>query len=119
ETPFELIACRNVLIYLAAETIEPTVQSLESSLAPGGSLILGAADRLTRTAARLNGDQIEIPETAVTDSRPARELRRPLGVEQSNSSALTDALGAANDGQLDLAIEIATAVLERDPLAAD
>jgi chemotaxis protein methyltransferase CheR len=118
ETPFELIACRNVLIYLDAETIEPTVQSMESALAPGGRLILGAADRLTRTAARLNGE-VAIAPAALADAPVLRELRRPLGVDQAEGGALADALKAADEGNLDLAIDIASGVLERDPLDAD
>ena len=119
ETPFELIACRNVLIYLDAETIEPTAASLEAALRPGGKLILGAADRLTRTAARLNRET-EGP-IARTDAEPPAPalLRRPLGVEPVEARELADALRAADSGDLDRAIELTARVLERDPLDAD
>lgn len=45
---FELILCRNVLIYFDPPTVERVVRSLERALAPGGTLVLGAADRLCR-----------------------------------------------------------------------
>ncbi|HKG39245.1 MAG TPA: protein-glutamate O-methyltransferase CheR [Conexibacter sp.] len=45
---FELILCRNVLIYFDPPTVERVVRSLERVLAPGGMLVLGAADRLCR-----------------------------------------------------------------------
>jgi len=45
---FELILCRNVLIYFDPPTVERVVRSLERALAPGGMLVLGAADRLCR-----------------------------------------------------------------------
>jgi chemotaxis protein methyltransferase CheR len=45
---FELILCRNVLIYFDAPTVERVVRLLERALAPSGVLVLGAADRLCR-----------------------------------------------------------------------
>jgi chemotaxis protein methyltransferase CheR len=119
ETPFEVVACRNVLIYLDGETIEPVASSLEGSLRPGGKLILGAADQLTRTAARLNREtagSIAGPFAALPDPR---ELRRPLGVEPIEARELADALIAADAGDLDRAIELTSRILERDPLDAD
>ncbi len=53
EVPFDLITCRNVLIYFDLAAVEPVIVSLESALRPGGHLILGAADRLTGTAGAL------------------------------------------------------------------
>ena len=46
ETPFHLILCRNVLIYFDSETCARVVSGLERALAPGGRLVLGAADAL-------------------------------------------------------------------------
>ena len=48
--PFDLIACRNVLIYFDGETVERVIASLERALAPDGMLVLGAADRLCGSA---------------------------------------------------------------------
>jgi chemotaxis protein methyltransferase CheR len=81
EVGFDLIACRNVLIYFEAALVEPVIGSLERSLRRGGVLILGAADALQRTADR----------PAAADAPPvrarasARDLRRPLGGEPSSS----------------------------------
>jgi chemotaxis protein methyltransferase CheR len=44
--PFHLILCRNVLIYFDSETCVRVVAGLERALAPGGRLVLGAADAL-------------------------------------------------------------------------
>ena len=81
EVGFDLIACRNVLIYFEATLVEPVIGSLERSLRRGGVLILGAADALQRTADR--------PAAAgalpVRSRAPARDLRRPLGGEPSLS----------------------------------
>ena len=46
ETPFHLILCRNVLIYFEPDTCARVVTGLERALAPGGRLVLGAADTL-------------------------------------------------------------------------
>jgi chemotaxis protein methyltransferase CheR len=46
EAPFQLILCRNVLIYFDGETCARVVAGLERALAAGGRLVLGAADAL-------------------------------------------------------------------------
>ncbi|HEY8867208.1 MAG TPA: protein-glutamate O-methyltransferase CheR, partial [Solirubrobacteraceae bacterium] len=46
EVHFDLILCRNVLIYLVPQAVESAIASLENALEPGGMLILGTADRL-------------------------------------------------------------------------
>ena len=52
--PFELIACRNVLIYFDGDSIEKVIRSLEHALSCEGTLLLGAADRLCGSARRLS-----------------------------------------------------------------
>jgi len=46
ESPFDLIVCRNVLIYFDRDTIARTVRALRQALTTHGELVLGAADRL-------------------------------------------------------------------------
>ena len=79
EEPFDLILCRNVLIYFDGATVERAIDGLERALRPDGMLILGSADTLCGTVRRL--EQIGAEESPV--SRPkalaARALRRPLG----------------------------------------
>ena len=43
---FDLILCRNVLIYFDTQAVDATIRSLEGALEVGGTLILGSADRL-------------------------------------------------------------------------
>ena len=43
---FDLVLCRNVLIYFDAETAAHVHERLLGAVAPGGTLLLGAADRL-------------------------------------------------------------------------
>jgi chemotaxis protein methyltransferase CheR len=140
EVAFDLVLCRNVLIYFGLETVEAVVRSLESALQPGGQLILGASDRLSSSARRLS-------EVATGEPRPAaavragalarrvtgtgsRTLRRPLGragtqgqaaVEPSQSSDrdMSEALKAANGGDHTAAIDSAERILAADPLNAE
>ena len=50
---FDLILCRNVLIYFDGETADRVVDGLRSALRPEGTLILGSADVLCGSARRL------------------------------------------------------------------
>ena len=56
ESHFDLIVCRNVLIYFDAPTIAQVIESLQRSLRRGGMLMLGAADALHRPAGRRHPD---------------------------------------------------------------
>jgi chemotaxis protein methyltransferase CheR len=47
ETGFDLVVCRNVLIYFEPDAVTTTIGRLRAAVVPGGMLILGAADRLT------------------------------------------------------------------------
>ena len=49
--PFELIFCRNVLIYFGAEARKSTLQALLRRLPPAGHLFLGHAESITHSAA--------------------------------------------------------------------
>lgn len=119
EHPFDLILCRNVLIYFDAETVGRLLRSLEHSLAPGGVLILGAADALCDTGPRLARLLAEPPHCS--PPRPPRVLRRPLGrlPEQRAEGCLSAALRAADEGRSDDARAAADEALAADPLSSD
>ena len=75
EVPFDLVLCRNVLIYFGSDTAERVVGSLRSALHPGGDLILGAADRLASSARRLGA--IAAGDATPARGRQATRSRRP------------------------------------------
>jgi chemotaxis protein methyltransferase CheR len=81
QEPFHLILCRNVLIYFDAATVERVLGSLERALTPSGAIILGAADALCGSAARLRAIAAGglIPTRRPPPQKHARALRRPLG----------------------------------------
>ena len=79
EMAFDLIICRNVLIYFDGETADRVIEGLRSTLRPEGTLILGSADVLCGTARRL----VKLdPVPARRQSPPPSPtpLRKPLGV---------------------------------------
>jgi chemotaxis protein methyltransferase CheR len=127
--PFELITCRNVLIYFGPETAQQTVVALGRSLAPGGELILGAADRISapsppasrpptraRSAARSRRLGGRIRDRARRDE-PGR-VAYPAGA-LSDGSGVHAAVQAADAGRLAEAIKLAGHVLELEPLNPD
>lgn len=145
---FDLILCRNVLIYFDPPTVERVVRRLEGTLAEGGTLILGAADRLCRLPAADRGavtsrrQAVEgAPAPAAEPAPPARSRWRtkrrddaptsptpadPPSASIGSASSPADlaasmaaALAAADAGRLDEAVAATQRVLDADPLDAD
>jgi chemotaxis protein methyltransferase CheR len=48
--PFDLVVCRNVLVYFDKTLIEPVTRLLVSALAPGGTLVTGVSDPMLPVA---------------------------------------------------------------------
>jgi chemotaxis protein methyltransferase CheR len=108
--PFDLILCRNVMIYFDLPTVESVIGSLERALRSGGSLVVGAADALCGTGAA---------SARPADRRQAAQERRPLGRSRPREDALAEALRAADAGRRDEAIAHAAGLLADNPLDAD
>ena len=133
EVQFEAIACRNVLIYLGAAEIEKALAGMESALRPGGRLILGAADRLTRVAKDLGPGSRSVPRAPAAPRRPSAPSRIRRGAERRRirgrkavpraaapeRGGIEAALAAADGGDLEAALEISGRVIAEEPLDAD
>jgi chemotaxis methyl-accepting protein methylase len=78
EATFDLIVCRNVLIYFDGKTADHVISGLRSALRPEGTLTLGSADVLCGTARRLVklDSTLDLEQTVQPSRRP---LRKPLG----------------------------------------
>ena len=120
EASFDLITCRNVLIYFSAPLVPAVIDSLERSLRPGGILVLGAADALHRP------DRPAAPRSArpagPRSARPARpqpQRRLPRGPSRSREQRLAAALEAADHGDRDGALAHVASLLAVTPLDAD
>lgn len=130
EAPFDLIVCRNVLIYFSRPLVTQVSTLLERALAPGGALMLGATDAVARTAAigvhgRPARRVTKPPAAASSPPRarpgrvtPAADARQP-GPSMSREDRLTAALEAADKGESDAALAQVAFVLAADPLDAD
>jgi chemotaxis protein methyltransferase CheR len=114
ESRFDLIVCRNVLIYFDAPTIAQVIGSLERSLRRGGMLLLGAADALHRTGG-----------PSAPERRPKRPLPRPPRQPQAGQppptreQRLAAALDAAGKGDRDGAMAQVRLLLGENALDAD
>ncbi len=115
EAGFDIITCRNVLIYFEPPEAERVLGLLRGSLRPGGRLLVGAADGLNR-ALRIQPADGPAPRPDV----PQRRLRKPLGRQPSTrGEQLSAALAAAGVGDKDTALSLLTPLLIADPLDAD
>lgn len=137
ETPYDLILCRNVLIYLTPEARLKTVWNLSRLLVPGGLLAGGHAEPWDQLDPRLQ--RVGPPEAFVYQRQEPFREDRPLvkrelvpaiphsacGVQPATSPAnnaaatpashhhrLTQARGLADAGALDEAQTVCRAELE-------
>jgi SAM-dependent methyltransferase len=140
EQRFDIILCRNVLIYFDRPTVERVVKALEGALVPDGFLLLGAADRLSggdyvvahaqpRDSPRRPSRALTLDRGASSRTRPSKENGATEPVEPStllwshtqqpsrdSRPTPAAAMQAADRGELDLAVRIAKDVLAEDPL---
>lgn len=100
EEPFDLVVCRNVLIYFDPPTAERVAGSLRGALRGGGRLLLGAADQLGRSNRSPAAADGQVPPAVTPSERLAR------------------AVAAADAGLADEALAEVDLLLAADPLNA-
>jgi chemotaxis protein methyltransferase CheR len=122
EAAFDLVVCRNVLIYFDQPLASRVIESLGQSVRAGGRLMLGAADALQLTRAR-SGTGLAAG-AGPGQSPPA--ARRPLGSparapeeRPPREERLAAALAAAGHGDREAALTQVASVLAADPLDAE
>jgi chemotaxis protein methyltransferase CheR len=117
---FDVISCRNVLIYFDPPTVERVMCSIESALAPLGTLVLGAADSLSgRPASGIRPVRSQRPTARRGNDRPRPRARPAPTGGPAPPRSLSEALAAADRGDLGVALEITSETLARDPLDTD
>jgi chemotaxis protein methyltransferase CheR len=111
ESTFDVITCRNVLIYFAADEVASTVRGLRTALSPTGRLVLGAADRLSgaRVLGREDPTRRPIPSrtlhpVAERSVREAPRRTRPAVAGAAGSAGGTDAVDPALDADVALVL---------------
>jgi tetratricopeptide (TPR) repeat protein len=123
EAGFDLITCRNVLIYFEAPVAEGVLERLNQALRPDGKLLLGAADALQRTV-RITAPERSGPRSPASPPG-GRRAADPRGHGPAPSRASTGrgrlaaALAAAGKGDRDTALAEVQSLLTRNPLDAD
>jgi chemotaxis protein methyltransferase CheR len=83
--PFDVILCRNVLIYFDRATVEHVLEALERALAAGGLLVLGAADRLSRQSLPTPNARFGGKGADESRPRPSRALAPTRGALLSST----------------------------------
>jgi chemotaxis protein methyltransferase CheR len=126
ELPFDVIVCRNVLIYFDGDTAARTASRLQGALLDSGVMVLGAADRLTlptpglatreqsladRGRATARRTRPATPERSRAPNAPPPMLRasQPMG-------ELELALADADAGRLEAALTAIEPILAANPL---
>ncbi len=122
---WDIILCRNVLIYFLRTAAVRVVERLAASLRPGGWLFLGASEviekppkgcSLRSIGTRLAVRRLSDPDP-VEPSSPQRAF--PPSVTSSEENLIERALERLEAGRNDEAIMICARILETDPLRAE
>jgi chemotaxis protein methyltransferase CheR len=121
---WDLVLCRNVLIYFYAQTAADTVDRLARALAPSGFLVLGANEMLKFGSGLLAVEPIGARHALrrLDTPRPAPPAPRPAPVaaaEPDVQELLTRANQRHTVGQLAEALKLYAQVLAIDPLCAE
>ncbi len=122
EAGFDIITCRNVLIYFEAPVAERVLEGLDSALRPDGKLLLGVADALRCTFPIASpgspGNRANHPQAAQPGGRSPVPRPRTLP-RKSKGQRLAAALAAAGKGYRDAALAEVQSLLVRNPLDPD
>jgi chemotaxis protein methyltransferase CheR len=124
EAAFDLVVCRNVLIYFEPPLAAQVIESLQRSLRPGGLLVLGAADALMRITPRAavrpapgaGAAQPGRPGGPAGHPRARPPGRRPALSREQRLAAALDAADRSDRGD---ALAQVASLLADNPLDAD
>jgi chemotaxis protein methyltransferase CheR len=115
ESHFDLVVCRNVLIYFDPPTVAQVIEALKRSLRPDGVLLLGAADALYRTVS----ESAPEPRPSLPPPPPRGQPPRAGQPLLTRQRRLAAALDAAGNGDRDGALAQVGALLGENALDAE
>jgi chemotaxis protein methyltransferase CheR len=117
ETPFDVIVCRNVLIYFDSPTATRVTAGLRGALAPGGQLLLGTADRLGSAPAAAPAPDPRAPRSSAAQRPPLqRSQRSRTDVTAARArAAFEDGLRLIRDGDAATGVQELRRALYLDP----
>jgi chemotaxis protein methyltransferase CheR len=122
---WDVILCRNVLIYFRRSIAARVVERLAGALRPGGWLFLGASEVIHKAPPGCSvsavGSRVAIerlPENHPTESRRRHRTATPPPASRSDDS-IERALARLEAGRNDEAIMMCAQILETDPLRVE
>ena len=74
---FDLILCRNVLVYFSPDAVRTVVRHLSRALAPGGALLFGSMDIAEPPPDLVRAEAAELQIYRRLEAKPAAKLVRP------------------------------------------
>jgi chemotaxis protein methyltransferase CheR len=125
---FDVICCRNVLIYFNPARAKAAVDGLRGSLCPNGELLLGAGDMLFQIDGRVRTNSIAVGTTKPEPTRRAasmldastRTVQPALpSPPKPQVEPLHVAARAVETGDREVALEQLAVILDADPLDAE
>jgi chemotaxis protein methyltransferase CheR len=122
EDQFDVIVCRNVLIYFDASVAGLVIDRLERSLSQNGTIVLGATDALTRTVPGQRPQPERASRTRPTPEdrpRPQRAGSPAAPRSGSREDHLKAAVRAADLGDRQSALDQIAAMIAENPLDAE
>jgi len=118
ENCFDVVVCRNVLIYFAASVAEQVIDKLERSVGPTGIIVLGAADALQRTSGGSRSPRTPAHFTGLTPTTKRRP-ERAAAPSRSRDERLSAAVQAADKGDSQVALAQVASLIAEDPLDSE
>jgi chemotaxis protein methyltransferase CheR len=116
--PFDLVVCRNVLIYFDREAVTHALGLLNGALAPDGVLLLGIADRLCVPAAR--DEPARSPRSAAPSIARRHAVKSGRAAPRDRArTLLSDTLRLADEDRPDAALATVEGVLAREAMCAE
>ena len=107
--PFDIVMCRNVMIYFDRRHLEPLTQKLFDCLRPGGWLMLGAADPLINEFAPF---EMRIGRDGVLYRKPLEESEAVVGTDTKTVHGTSTIAIATGDAQIGSPATVSDATAE-------
>jgi chemotaxis protein methyltransferase CheR len=121
--PFDIIFCRNVLIYFERRSIPKILQELASHLFPSGSIVVSPADTVLPIPDMLHPDSavgwLRLDDEVPPSSLPTRRIEILPPPRRTDASPIEQAAQLLGAGEVDAAERNLTKLINEDPNRMD
>lgn len=108
---FDVILCRNVLIYFETSAARRVINLLVDALETGGYLVLGYPEATLLA----HPDLVSLPDLAIYRKQPGFTLPTPLPPTRPGRDSFDAAVAAHSNGELELAEQLLSDYLRGEP----